>query len=118
MASPLEGSLAKAVGSAMAALFLPAVLTRDVPTAGGDPFDPPPPTPQAYPCRAIVERYAERFRVEGLVQQNERKVLVLANGLTVRPQPGDRITIRGITFTAIDVGTDPAEAVWEIKGAM
>lgn len=118
MASLLEGGLAKTVGSAMTALFLPAVLTRDVPATGGDPFDPPAPTPQSYACRAIVERYAERFRVEGLVQQNERKVLVLANGLGVRPQPGDRITVRGITFTAIDVSTDPAEAVWEIKGAM
>ncbi|HWV44125.1 hypothetical protein [Pseudorhodoplanes sp.] len=65
-----------------------------------------------------MEAYADKFRLEGLVAANERKVLILATSLSVRPQPQDRVTIRGITFTINDVKTDPAEAVFECKGAM
>lgn len=120
MASPLEGALARQVGSAFKALFLPATLTRDVvPSSPAyDPFDPPAPVPVEYPCKAIVEAYADKFRLEGLVAANERKVLILATSLSVRPQPQDRVTIRGITFTVVDVKTDPAEALWECRGAM
>lgn len=120
MVSPLDGALARQVGSAFRSLFLDATLTRDVvpdsPTY--DPFDPPAPVATEYACKAIVEAYADKFRLEGLVQANERKVLILATSLSVRPRPQDRVTIRGITFTITDVKTDPAEAVWECKGAM
>lgn len=120
MASPLEGSLARTIGSAMRGLFMDAVLTRDVvPSSPAyDPFDPPAPVPVEYSCKAIVENYADKFRLEGLIAANERKVLILATSLSVRPRPQDRITIRGITFTVVDVKTDPAEAVWECRGAM
>jgi len=118
MTSPLSGSLARTIGGAMQRLFLPAALARDVPAVGGDPFDPPAPTTAHYSCRAIVEAYSEKFRLDGTVQQNDRKVLILANSITVRPQPNDRITISGITFTVIEVSTDPAEAVWTCRGRM
>lgn len=120
MASPLDGEIARQVGAAFNALFLPATLTRDaVPSSPAyEPFDPPAPVSVEYSCRAIVEAYSDKFRLEGLVQANERKVLILATSLSVRPQPQDRVTIRGITFTVVDVKTDPAEAVWECKGAM
>lgn len=120
MVSPLESALAKTVGKAMRGLFMDAVLTRDVvpDSPAFDPFDPPAPVPVEYQCKAIVEAYADKFRLEGLVAANERKVLILATSLSVRPQPQDRVTIRGITFTITDVKTDPAEAVFECKGAM
>lgn len=120
MTSPLEGALARTVGSAFRSLFLPATLTRDmVPTSPSfDPFDPPAPIPVEYGCRAIVERYAQKFRLEGLVEANERRVLVLTTSLSVRPQPNDRITVRGVTFTIVEVGTDPAEACWDLRAAM
>lgn len=120
MASPLEGALAKQVGKAFSKLFMAATLTRDVvPSSPAyDAFDPPAPVPVDYPCKAVVENYADKFRLEGLVQTNERKVLILATSLSVRPQPNDRVTIRGITFTVVDVKTDPAESVWELRGSM
>jgi len=118
MTSPLAGSLAKTIGNAMASRFLDAVLTRDVPNVGADPADPVPPTPTQYPCKAIVEAYSQYLRANGLVGANDRKVLILANSLGLRPKAGDRVTIKGITFRVIEVGTDPAEAVWECKGQM
>jgi hypothetical protein len=118
VASPLAGSLARTIGSAMSSLFLPATLVRDVPQAGGDPADPLPPIPVDYPCRAIVEGYSDYFKKNNLVNASDRKVLILATSLGVRPKPDDRVTISGITFTLADVSTDPAEAVWTCRGSM
>lgn len=118
MTSPLSGSLAKTIGKAFNSLFLPAMLVRDVPQTGGDPADPLPPLPANFPCRGMVESYSQYLRANGLVQANERKVLILAFSLGVRPAAGDRVTIRGVTFTLLEVSTDPAEAVWECKGQM
>lgn len=119
MASPLAGSLAATINSAMSSLFLDAVYTVDVPGVSSpdvDSFDPPAPVPTDYPCKAIVENYSERFRLDGTVKQTDRKVLILARSLSVKPEIGGRVTIGGITFTAIDVATDPATAAWEVQG--
>ncbi|WP_156332363.1 MULTISPECIES: hypothetical protein [Rhodopseudomonas] len=53
------------------------------------------------------------------MQANDRQVLVLAASLSgVTPLPGDRVAVRGVTFTANATSTDPATAVWEIQGRM
>lgn len=118
MSSPLTGSLAKTVGSAFKTLFLDASLLRNVSVISPDPADPPPPTVATYACKAIVEAYSDYYKTNGLVDAKDRKVLILATSLGVRPEPGDRVTIGGITFTLQDVSTDPAEAVWTCKGRM
>lgn len=114
----LEGSLAKTIGSAFKGLFLDAVLTRETPGTGGDPFDPPPPVVTTYPCKGLVEAYSDYFRKNGLVDAADRKVLILATSLDVKPQAGDRVTIQHITFTLSEISTDPATAVYECRGSM
>lgn len=101
----------------MSGLFLDATLTRDGPTTG-PAYDPTPGVPVSYACKAIVEAYSKYYRANGLVDAKDRRVLVLANSLGLKPQPGDRITVSGITFTAQEVSTDPAEAVWTVRGRM
>lgn len=118
MKSPLTGSLALSIGKALGPIFLPAMLTRDVPQTGGDPADPLPPIPADFPCQGMVEKYGVAYRAGGLVEDNDRKVLVLATSLGVKPKPGDRVTISAVTFTVISVSTDPATAVWELQGRM
>lgn len=120
MSSPLEGAIARQVGAAFKSLFMPATLTRaSVPDSPDyEPFDPPIEVFVEYPCNAIVEAYSDKFRMDGLVAANERKVLILAASVAVRPQPHDRVTIRGITFTISEVNSDPAEAIWECRGIM
>lgn len=114
----LTGGIASIVGSALNDLFLSATLIRDVPGTITDVADPPEPTQTTFTCKAIVENYSQRYRVEGLIQENERKVIILATSLAVTPKPGDRITIRGITFLIGEVVTDPALATWECRGRM
>lgn len=116
MASPLAG-LARTVGNAFASTFYDATLSRDGANTGPS-YDPTPGAPTTYPCKSIVEAYSEKFRLDGTVGDKDRKVLILANSLGVRPAPNDRITISGITFTILEVSTDPAEAVWECRGKM
>lgn len=111
-------SLPATIGSAFKTLFLDAVLTREIPGTGGDPFDPPAPTVTTYGCKGIVEAYSDYFRKNGLVDAKDRKVLILATSLAVKPQAGDRITIQHVTFTLQEVSTDPATAVWECRGSM
>lgn len=116
MVSPLLGSLAATVGKAFSSTFLSATLTHDVAGTIVDPADPPAPTQTPHTCKAIVEMYAERYRLDGTIKANERKVLILASTLSVTPVPGDRITISGATLTIDEVATDPATAVWTCKG--
>jgi hypothetical protein len=118
MVSPLSGSLAAQIYKGMKALFLDATYTVDVAGTITDPADPPAPTTTNYACKAIVETYSDYFSKQGLVQDGDRKVLILANSLAVRPVANARITVSGIQFTVIKVDTDPATAVWEIQGRL
>lgn len=118
MASPLSGALAAQIYKGMKALFLDATYTVDVPGTITDPADPPAPTTTDYACKAIVETYSDYYSKNELVQDGDRKVLILANSLSVQPVVNSRITISGITFTTIKVDTDPATAVWEIQGRL
>ena len=101
----------------MAITFLPSVLTRDVEqdSPAPDPGNPPNIVQVEYPCKGIVEDYSDFYKLQSLVQANERKILVLANSLATVPQENDKITIRGKTYTVVSVGSDPALATYELK---
>lgn len=113
----LDGELAAIIGDAFgdADIFLDATLTVDGPTTGPN-YDPTPGTPTVYPCKAIVENYSDYFRKNALVEESDRKVMILATSLAVKPVEGNRITVSGLTLTVVTVATDPATAVWEVQG--
>lgn len=123
MVSPLQSSFAKTLGNAMASFFLDATLTRDVQGVGSDPADPPAPTQETYSCKAIEENYSAGLYADGLVDASDVSILILANSLSVDPQPLDRITIRDRTLTVVPAGTagmkaiqsDPARATWSCR---
>ena len=118
MVSPLSGSLAAQIYSGMKNLFLDATYTVDVPGTIVDPADPPAPTATNYSCKAIVEKYSDYYSKNGLVGDGDRKVLILANSLSVRPVPNSRVTVGTTIFTVINVDTDPATAVWTLQGRL
>lgn len=124
MASPLSGSLARTIGSAMASLFLDTTITRDVAGTITDPADPPAPTTTSFTCKAIRETYGVGHRSGGLVQSKDVKIIILQTSLATTPQPGDRITITGMggPWTIVSEGAgqpavqaDPANATWECR---
>ena len=129
MASPLSGSLAATINSALGFLFLDATLTRDVvpESPAYDPADPPASVPVSYPCKAIRDHYSVGHRSGGLVEGKDVKVLILQNSLSTTPAPLDRITITGMggPFTIVAPGAggmpavmaDPANATWECRAS-
>lgn len=103
-------------------VFYPATLERDGASTGPS-WDPTPGPPQSWPCRALEDQWSTGSLAGGLVASADRKLLILAHGLPVVPQEGDRVTIRGYTFTIVSEGgsrpavsSDPANAVWECRG--
>lgn len=126
MTSPLESSLALSIGRGMSGLFLDCTLERDVDAPSSpspDPWDEGLKTTLTYSCKGIHEEYEVGWIAGGTVSAKDRRVLILASSLEVEPQPGDRITIRGETFTVVPpdtggrvaVSTDPAKAVWDLR---
>lgn len=117
--SPLQGMIARAINNGMRGLFYDAVLTRTTPSV--DPSQPwvqLDSTTTEYTCKAIVEQYSNYQIANGLVDVDDRKILILVNSLDVEPVIStDTITILGMIYQLISpVKTDPARAVWEIRG--
>jgi hypothetical protein len=120
MVSPLQGTIAKAIYSGMKGIFFDAVLTRTTPSTpdSSTPWVPVAGTSVNYTCKAIDESYSDYQIANSLVGAKDRKILILANSLSVVPQVAtDTITINGVTYKLFgEVKTDPATAVWEIQG--
>lgn len=120
MASPLLGPIAAKIGAAFASTFYPATLSRSAREAalGAPSWDVTEETVTDYTCLAIVDTYTNYQKVNGIVSAEDRKVLVLATSLAVRPLPLDRVTINGSVYTVHEVSTDPATAVWELRSRL
>lgn len=121
MASPLD-AVAGQIHSAFKNVFYDGTLTRYSTPATSpdfDPADPPPPTEDDYTCRALITKYTDRMRLDGLVDIKDRKVLILANSLSVSPVQSDKVTVRGVSFRlSDDIEIDPALACWVCRGRM
>lgn len=113
MSSPLEGSLAKAIGNGLKGLFYDATLTRTTVT-GGDPYDPGSgtTTTETFACQAFEDTYSTFERQNTLIQAGDVKVVVLATTLATTPTTADKITTRGVTRSIVSVERDPAGATW------
>ena len=119
MASPLEGGLAKTIGKAMGALFYGCTVVRETPGSIEPPFapwNPAPPSTTLHGCKGMVDTYSLYERQNTLIQSGDVKILILAASLPIAPTPEDKVTIRGVTYSILDVSTDPARAVWTLQG--
>lgn len=115
-------SLPNIVNGALGSVFLSATLSRTTRAAGPNDYTPGAETTATYACKAIHETFGVSWLANGMVDADEVKVLILAASLSVEPLPGDKITIRGVTYTIVPAGagraavmTDPAKAVWECR---
>lgn len=64
---------------------------------------------------ALITDYSAYMRTIGGIPPNERKALILGDGLANPPAPEDLLTIDGREWTIIEVRTDPASAVWTCR---
>jgi hypothetical protein len=117
MTSPLQGSLAAKIGAAFASTFYAAAVNVTT-NAASDPetsWIPGASTTVAHSCLGMVDEFSAYYLANGLVQANDRRVLILATSLDVTPTEAMTVTIRGATYQIVKVVTDPALAVWELQ---
>lgn len=118
MASPLEGALRRTIGKAMSSTFYACTVTRSIPGSTDPPYSPwapGPPTLQPHACKGLVDGYSVFERTNTLIVTGDVKVLILASTLAITPTTSDTVTIRGTTYSVIDVSTDPAQALWVLQ---
>lgn len=115
----LDGDIAALVSDGLDAADLPLDLTLTRTVAGtpdpDEPWLPVTPTTTTYACRGFEDNYSAYYIANGLVQEGDRKIMILTPSLSITPQPGDTITSRGQAFTVIGVKADPARALWECQ---
>lgn len=116
----LDGDIASLVSEGLEAADLPLDLTLTRTTAGTPDPDQPwvavSDTETAYSCRGFEDTYSAYYLANQLVQEGDRRIMIIAESLSVTPQPGDRITSRGEIFTIVGpVKADPARALWECQ---
>lgn len=110
--------IATQVASALtsAGLTLPATLIKVTPgdrvpgrVSGGTN-----PTTTSYAAQGLVDSYATALIDGTLIQENDRKILLLGASITsgAIPTNGDQITIEGGTYRVINVSRDPAAATY------
>ena len=117
MTSPLEGKIAATIGKAFASTFYDATLVRVTPgTVDPDePWVPVADTITNYACKGMIDTYSAYHLANSLVEADDRRILILASSLSVTPTENDTVTIRGSSYSIIDVKTDPAIAVYELQ---
>lgn len=108
--------IAGIIGNKLGKHLLDGTLTHTTPgirtpgslTAGTNP------TTATSTFKGIISDYKEREIDGTLVQQGDRKVLILAATLTpaVVPEVGDRVSLEGDTFEVKRVSRDPAAATF------
>jgi len=77
-----------------------ATLRKPGTTSG--PAHNPTRTPGAeYECKVLVLDYRLSERDGVLVQANDRKVMIAAEGLAVAPEPGDALTVGGVAYAVV-----------------
>lgn len=116
MASPLQGSVAKTIGKALAGVMYGVTLSRS--TEGS--YDPDtgtviPGTSENFPAKGMVEDWGAYYLASQLVQAGDRKVTILATSLATTPSPNDTVTASGQTWTVVAVSSDPAKATWTLQ---
>ena len=119
--------VADIVNDELGPYFNDAVLVRETQTTGPDAHTPGTPTETSYACKALREEYSAGYRAQGLVNAEDFLIMVIARSLSVRPMPGDRITIaaQNVVGTIVPasasgqkaVTTDPVTAIWNCRAS-
>ena len=88
----LDGGIKSIIGGALKGIFLDFNIIRKVTVAADNPWEPPISIDSETACKAIVTRF-KYMEIDGeRVKTEDRKVLILADGLTISPEIGDYIS--------------------------
>jgi hypothetical protein len=87
----LDGGIRKIIGNAMQNIFLDFQIIRKTTIPATNPWESPVSVDTEYDCKAIVTKF-KYMEIDGeRVKTEDRKILILAEGLSVSPEIGDYI---------------------------
>lgn len=110
------------INSAIGPGVLDATLLKRTPGSRtpGDVTSGTNPTEAPFAAKGFTDDYTDR-QIDGTnVLIGDRKITLLGDsiaGLTI-PEPGDRVTIEGQTWTIVDVDRDPDAATYECQSRL
>lgn len=114
--------IAGQVSDAFTGELKPATITRVSKSSYDAVNDTQTTTETTDETEGFVEDYNERMKTQGVVQDNDRRIILIANELDITPSVGgsdhepDTITIEGSDYTVVHVKRDPAGATFTIQG--
>lgn len=117
MDSILDGDLADDIADALTSAGIPfaVAITRDVPQDSPDPADPLPPISTDYAGSGWVDDWDASYLASGLVERADVKIIIIATSIAIVPDTGDRVTVRGKTYSVLNVSADPALATYTLQ---
>ena len=65
--------------------------------------------------KALEVEYSAFHRTDAGIPDTDRSLLILGQGLTAIPKPGDRVDINGLKYEIVRTGRDPARALYECQ---
>jgi hypothetical protein len=109
----LDGGIKKIIGNAAAGIFLDFTIIRKESVLSVNPWEAPVTTSTSYACKGIVSKF-KQYEIDGEnVKINDKKIVLLAEGLAITPELGDLIQVPNDTRKYEVVGMvtrDPAGA--------
>jgi hypothetical protein len=115
----LEGSFAKTLNSAFASVSYEVNLIRV--TAVEDGSGGFTTTEATVEGNGFEAEYTDFHRASGKIPVGDRRVYIFQQSMldsaaaTIDPAKHDKVSYRGITSTIINVGKDPANALWDLQ---
>lgn len=109
-----DGKLAKTIASALAGVMYPITLKRVVPGEYEPGVGMGPDTITTYTAKGMVDSFSPAEIQAGIVMASDRKVTLLASGLSITPTPTDKVVVDGVDLTIVSVSSDPAKATWTL----
>lgn len=115
--SILLGDLAQTVADALTSAGIPfaVTITRDVAQDSPDPADPLPPVTTSYDGNGFIDDWDASYLASGLVERADVKIVIIATSIAIVPDTGDRVTVRGKTYSVLNVSADPALATYTLQ---
>lgn len=112
----LDGDIADLFGTAFGSFYLAGTISTVTYTDDGS-GSLTRVTASAVACKVQRDACTERQKLEDGYTAKDVRLIVLQSGAGATPQPGDRLTVAGTTYTlGPTITQDPAASYWECRG--
>lgn len=114
----LDGGISKIVSGAVQSIFLNYTLYKSArAVTTGKPWEPGTETKTGYTVKGFISDFSEYQKQNKTIQDGDRKITILAQGLTVEPATDDTIKVNtGETYVIVGpITCDPAKATYSFQ---